>query len=268
MKRALSLFTVVVLLFCCGCSSMKEVVSNSNYVILEVSDGKCLMNFRNPSYFSSDDMQGNQIPPSFVYSSLADMKEVIEKGDFSAKQQEDIQKFFKKQGDSVLVCNTSSLSDARLPEGITSSTIHWYGESYSIDFGDGTVYGCVTITDKNGVDWEESSWGNRTATNKAISIISEETDEERNASVIVFDAVTVGERWKEIRYNYSAGDTNMVILERYLCHESETVPQAIYLWGHSNGEYFTVYIYGIEERPSYKWLTSFGLKPYVETETE
>ena len=266
MKRLLCVALLILILVLSGCSQ-KTIVSNNIYSIEEGKDGEYVMNFHDPADFSNSYVQGSERPPQFIFNSLAHMKQTIENGTFSAKQQRDIQKFFGKRSGTVRICNINGLFDARLPENCVSSTVHWYGSTYSIDFGDGTVYGTVNLSKEAGVKWEEESWGNRTKENSAISIISEETEASRNASVIVFDAVTVGQRWKEIRYNYSSGDTNMVILERYLCSASETVPQAIYLWGQSSGEYFTVYLYGLTERPSYEWITAFGLKPYVEEKT-
>ena len=60
----------------------------------------------------------------------------------------------------------------------------------------------------------------------------------------------------------------MTIQELYFLNESETIPRSISIWGSTGGTYFTGYMGGFTERPSYEWVTSFGLKPYVETETE
>ena len=267
MKKYTILLLCLLLLTISGCAD-PEVLSNDIYTIYEVNDGKLLLSFHKQLVYPQYDHSASERPPKFQYKSLGDMKRVIENGSFSAAEQKNIQKFFGNSSALVNVCNIYALSDAKLPNNAASSTVHWYGSTYSIDIDAGDVYGMVNITSKELVEWEEECWGNRTSANRSISIISEETEADRNASVIVFDAVTVGERWKEIRYNYSAKDTKMVILERYLCSDSETSPQAIYMWGQSNGEYFTVYLYGFTERPSYEWVTSFGLKPYVETETE
>ena len=267
MKKCICFIIILLLVSLCGCAE-KEILSNDIYTIRETNDGECVMSFHKQLAYPNKGLQASEIPPKFIFDSLGDMKRTIEEGAFNETSQKNIQKFFGNNSTEVAICNINALSDAKLPESCTSNTVHWYGSTYSIDVGDGEIYGNVKVTTKALVDWEEESWGNRTASNTAISIVSEGTDPARNAAVIVFDAVTVGERWKEIRYNYTSGDTSMVILERYLCSESETVPQAAYLWGQSNGEYFIVYLYGFTERPSYEWITSFGLKPYVETETE
>ena len=60
----------------------------------------------------------------------------------------------------------------------------------------------------------------------------------------------------------------MTIQELYFLIESETIPKHVSFWGSINGTYFTGSVGGFTERPSYEWVTSFGLTPYVETETE
>lgn len=267
MKKMICFILVLLLVSLCGCAD-REVLSNDIYTIRESHDGNYVMSFYDKLTSSSSGLNASQTPPQFTFDSLADMKRTIQEGNFDKEDQKNIQKFFGNNSTQVPICNLNSLYDAKLPESASVSGVWWFGSSYSLTVRDGDIYGTVKPTTKERVDWEEESWSNRTASNPAISIISEGTEAERNASVIVFDAVTVGERWKEIRYHFTAGDTNLTVLERYQCAVSETVPQAVYLWGLSNGEYVVVTLYGFTERPGYEWLKSIGLKPYVETETE
>lgn len=63
----------------------------------------------------------------------------------------------------------------------------------------------------------------------------------------------------------------LVVIETY--DSTDDIPTAINFFGKTNGAYFKGLIIEagemtIHHRPSIEWFQAFGLKPYVETETE
>jgi hypothetical protein len=140
--------------------------------------------------------------------------------------------------------------------------IEWFGDSYVFLIGDNCS---VYLTDKSG--YEECAKQNDIESGKS-KIISVDTIEDRNARVVTYESYLSATPRKMVTYSITSGGKTITIAERYNLNESDTIPFSINFWGNCDGAYFTGYMYGLTERPSYEWVASFGLKPYVETETE
>ena len=69
---------------------------------------------------------------------------------------------------------------------------------------------------------------------------------------------------KVLVYQITTDDSVFHVKETYRLNESKTVPQNITVYGTCKNQYFDIYIQYLTERPSVAWLSSFGLREYVE----
>ena len=263
MKKYICILLVILLLALSGCSKEVEVLSNDQYRIME-KGGQYYMELHKPVGSSSGNaLEGTaQAPYNIQFSSLKELKNAITEGKFTEKQLAHMQENFpRNKSGNVLLCNVNKLYNAAVPEGVEVGSIHWYGDNYSFMLNED---GRLNFCSKNAYDEFMSSME---VNADAVSIVDETTTSDRNAKVVEFKNL-LGEPRKRITYSFTANTKTITIAEEYHLDESEAVPYRIKFCGTDNGVYFTGYMYGFTERPSYEWVTSFGLKPYVETETE
>ena len=271
MKKFVCVLLVILLLALSGCAS-SEVLSNEQYVIRE-KDDVYYLDFHDNSYAkeaASIDKNGSAIGGYNIYfSTVAEMQDCIKNGKFSKEDLVGMQAYEKAENGKVAVCNVNKLYDVVLPEGFSLNRISWKGISYKFDLiGINGGSGYLRVGDKEDVQNYIERRSLYNAGKELATIVSNSKDAERNADVIIFKAEATGENLKYIRYTYECNGITITAQEEYNLDESETIPGWISYWGEGNGVYFTGILGGFTELPSYEWVTSFGLKPYVETETE
>ena len=253
----------MLLLILSGCSAGVEVLTNDKYAILE-KDGIYSMKLHDPEayYGSQSALQSSSAAFYLEFSSVGKMKEAIEKGSFSKETLEKMQKNFSKDSNNnVLVCNPNKLYDVTLPEGVTARAIHWFGDTYNFLLG---TRGALGFTDK---EWHDEYAKRHDIEAGKAEVISVNMIPDRNAKEVIFENL-MGQPRRMVTYSYKSGNKTISIAEQYNLDESETIPYSVSFWGCCDGAYFTGHIYGLTERPSYDWITSFGLTPYVEAKTE
>lgn len=263
MKRYICILLAILLLTLSGCSRGVEVLSNDQYSIME-EDGQHYMKLHKAVSVTSGSTSAGtaQAPYVIKFSSLEEMKNAITEGTFTEEQLAHMQANFpsNKRG-NVLLCNVNKLYSATVPAGIDVGPIHWYGDNYKFIISEEAN---ISFCDKEAHDEFAKACDIESGKAKIISVT---TIEDRNAKVVTFENLAGAPR-KMVTYNHTSGGKTITVAEQYNLDESETVPYSISFWGNCDGAYFTGYMYGFTERPSYEWVTSFGLKPYVETETE
>ena len=263
MKKWFCVLLALFLIMLNGCSRGVEVLSNDQYCIME-KDGQYYMELHKPvSSSPGNTLEGTaQAPYIIQFSSLKELKNAITEGKFTEKQLAHMQENFpRNKSGNVLLCNVNKLYNAAVPEGVEVETIHWYGDRYRFVFDkDGWIdFSVREAYDKFALGYDIESG---TAKIISVNMISD-----RNAKEVVFEDL-LGAPRKMVTYSYKSEEKTITIAEQYNLDESETVPFSINFWGTCDGAYFTGNMYGFTERPSYEWVTSFGLKPYAETETE
>lgn len=263
MRKYICLLLALLLLVLSGCSAGVEVLTNDKYAILE-KDGIYSMKLHDPEAYSGGGSASQNASEAFYveFSSVGKMKETIEEGSFSKETLEKMQECFSKdQNNNVLICNTNKLYDVTLPQGVTARAIHWFGDSYNFLLGD---HGAIDFTNKA---WHDEYAKRHDIESGKAKVISVNMLDDRNAKEVIYENL-LGQPRSMITYSYTSGNKTISVAEQYNLDESETIPYSIGFWGCCNGAYFTGHMYGLTERPSYEWVTAFGLKPYVETETE
>lgn len=190
------------------------------------------------------------------FSSVREMKQKLSMGDLTEEEIEALMVYAPDNANTIEVCDINSLYEAIYPNDITMKYIIYYGQTYSFAL-DGGYISCLTQEayhskfdrDYNGTNLSDN-----------IVITSERTVDDRNAEELVYNYY--GTEIRRVRYSNETSHGTQYILEIY----REGVINGVYIFGTSNGAYYGVYMHDLEERPSIEWLSSFGLREYVETE--
>ena len=142
--------------------------------------------------------------------------------------------------------------------------VSWFGLTYSFYLQGDNLEGRLNIvTESTYKRMQEIYIIEETDSFKFTSV---EQDAERNATEITYEGQFSS--GKQITYSYTVDGFTVTIIESYFFEESKTVPFILHGMAEGNGIYYYWSIGGFTERPSYEWIKSIGLKPYVETETE
>jgi hypothetical protein len=255
MKKIVCFMLSALLVFLCGCSSGTKVLTNDKYSIRE-KDGAYFLKLHEPAgYYVSGHMQNASAPYVIAFSSVKEIKSAIDSGDFSDRQLQHIQSYFTEGNRNVEICNINELYDATVPQGVLVKEIHWLGDRYNFLLGD---EGILYYTDKEYYDLFAST----------CRLGDGATDiADRNAKEAFFESFT-GDEIRAVVYTHTTENKTITVYEEYIVAESNSIPYRIQFYGICDGAYFVGFLYEFTERPSYEWVTSFGLKPYVETETE
>lgn len=265
MKKILCIILTVLLLILSGCSKSNEVCSNDLYGIYEV-DGEFILRFHNEDInVSNPNHSGTLKAPDITFPSVSSMKKAILNADFSTDALDAIIRKARADDGDVVICNLNKLYDAVLPEGEKLARVRWFIDSYS--FSMHTLSGSLSLATESDVKDFADLYG-FDPNNPNVTIESKSTEEARNATVYEYKLNNYNEEWKCVIYTQSTKDKTITVVEQYNYGTSKTVPETICFWGNCGDAFFTGKLTGFTERPSYEWVTSFGLKPYVETETE
>ena len=113
----------------------------------------------------------------------------------------------------------------------------------------------------------------RAKTSANQEIIAIETEDDRNARVVYCKNNAVAS--KEVVYEIQNNERTLYVEEFYILDRfgtanterlaiSETTPKSVKVFGEDDGYVWYLRISDPTSRPSVEWLSSFGLKPYVE----
>ena len=245
--------------------TMISILENSQYAIIE-DDGEYSLRYHDDELKNYwENKQGSIAVPTIKFSSIDEMKKSIEEGQFTIDELIGMQLFAKNSRGETKICNLNSLFDVTLPDGVPLESVTWFGQEYSFGFG-GRFTGELGICSQK---WYNSEIDVRKyEKNEKLTIVSKNVIEDRNATVYICRN-TNGVSFKDIQYTYTDKDKVIHFNELYMFSDyASDIPTRIDFCGCVNGQYFAGSIRGFSSRPTYEWLQSFGLTPYVETETE
>lgn len=277
--KILSIVAAIIAVFFCldryTCYKHENVMvisENSQYSVV-YDDGQYSLRFVGGFQQYKPTGNGNRVAEYPTYTSLNAMKRGILSGKFTKNQLAtlSVTGTLNSSGDLVIT-NLDLLFEAKLPEDMGYYAIHWMGDQYSFSIDSNGIMG----KRPNGGFYylpDEEAYNQRIAAENAmlfendeLEFLLEETDAERDGTVYTWQYN--GYTTKRIIYTCESEGKELLVHEQYYTEQSSEVPHDIQIWGKENGAWFYVYLRDFDERPSYEWVTSFGLKPYVETETE
>lgn len=210
------------------------------------------------------------------FQSLEEMKEVFLNNQLSKTQIETMKIGFPKNDNGIMIANMNELYEPTIPIELTLGDICLNGLSYSFSFepcdaSTDPMSGFVSILpqsiyDRNYLTVLANLY------KEHINSLTQENITDRNATV--YEYSTQNSEKKLINYDIMIGNKTLHISEHYTVswHAdysipgqliSDSIPSHIQIFGCENGQYFEVGIYGISERPSVEWLSSFGITEYI-----
>lgn len=267
-----SLCLVVTLL--CSCATpapTPTLVEFENYKIYEENGKWYLEDFPDNSSEteektdSSENSSNASIGVMFPqFNTISEMREAIIGGTLSGDQITALRVYTGNEDDPLEIYDPYEMRDLAAPNDIKYDYVLLEGECYSFQFEGSDFLGYIVCCDKEAY---EKTYQNKYGITKNQSIISETTVSERDARVV--HSETGAGEFKDIFYTITTkhGDT-LYVKEQYDLSYfdetrndkvSETIPQSIRLFGNNGTNYYYGWFKGFEERPSVKWLQSFGL---------
>lgn len=144
----------------------------------------------------------------------------------------------------------------RLPKGVDHGKVEWVGQEYYVPFSlsDGG-YGTFSVYTKQRFELALKSRYDIFEEGEHVKQ-SETALTDRNATEIVYQDGAA----KVIRYTLTVDGVEMLVDESYVMRESETVPQAVTMYGVKESRYFSYSFNDLTERPSVEFLSSFGIQ--------
>ena len=271
MNRFLTLALALCLLLLCGCNKEvpigAEVHSNEQYSIME-RDGVFYLQFVDGGAASVDNQSGALTPGTggIAFASVKVMRDRIINGGFSTNQLTSMKGYQKTANGEVAVCNVNALWDVVLPDDLSLEAVLWTGLTYTFNLRGDELEGRLYVTTEEGYKRMLEMVTLVETENTKFTSVSKEP--ERNATVTTYENKVVGSAGKQIAYTYEENGFAISVFEKYYYDQSESVPFIISVFGEGNGIYYYSQIREFTERPSYEWIKSIGVTPYVETETE
>ena len=257
-KIMFALTLALVLLAGCIAAPTEQILSETERYSVVNNDGSYSLRFNKAISGSASSGANMSVKPEeFLFSSLGEMKAAVMEGKFTDKQIQYISMHFSKneKGD-VLLFDMDNLCDISLPEGAEVTQISWKGKNYTFSFKTKDFTGDLMVCEKSSV---ESYAAKNDVARKQEKIVKTEEDPAHNGKIYYVEG-GVGVR-KHTQYTYSGENGTITVC---VCDKVSDLSLAIRFWGEYNGAYFHGAIMDAQEAPSYEWITSLGLKPYVE----
>lgn len=276
LKRCvLSLLLCAILCAISGCADpyagMETVVSSENYSI--VTDGQqCYLQpskeIAKKEYTATLQSAAIQWP---LFRSVKEMKAAIENGELPEDVVTLMQFRCANEAGMIEVWDLDRLYTATYPSLVVTRDIQYEGNNYLFGFS-GLVHGWITCSNKSNYDRQYAYHITNFFEDNGHEISARETEnyEGVEAEVLYY----TGGNDKVVRYDASTENKQLFVQEEYFSTAHE-IPYAVTFFGYENGTYFcgaiTIISIGNWElpfRPSVSFMQSFGMTPYVETETE
>lgn len=276
--RVLSLLVCVVIALTCGCANqavpttvpqpqiVETICSNDFYTI--VSDGSHHYLCSKLEQHNSDASGCISIPfPEF--QTVGEMKQHILSGSLDETVLAWIQRMYPSDYPGYAnVLNVNQFHDATYPPEITTDVIQYLGGYYVFGFSGPQVMGYMYCMTEQVYNRYVDQWPEYLASKE---IVYEGTIDDRNANEYHWLGGSNGKA-KVLEYELSEPGKIMLIREDYYIPDTRYPYQVTFL-GVENGCYFYGVLVNTANtslffRPSEEYLLQFGMKPYIETETE
>ena len=266
LKRIIVLFLICATVLCCTACGKKP------YDIIE-KDGKHYISFNTISKGEAVLADGANASTAAInlpdFTSIGQMKEKIENGDFNENELRAIEAKCKKNNGLLEICDPNSLCDVRTPQDVALHNISWWGNGYEFDLRSQNTESCYVdceIAEEYSYFFQKYYANSPYSKDKAYEF-REEKIADRNATQIFYQ--TGAGDFKVVKYEIREENRILYVSEEYHLtsysgplETSTTVPYRNHMFTEENGAFVTVSIYEPTERPSVEWLSSFGVTPY------
>lgn len=277
MKRLckyLSLLIAVLLL--AGCAAPAEVEEGYRYV--EKGDASYIVPDAKAAAYNSQS-SGMVAAPHVIFTSVAEMKNDIQTGNFTEEEAKNVAGFAKDTSGNIKVCSVDSLWEPRLPSGYTAplEKIVWSGETYAFYLrGDGGFDAELVQYSQEAFDYHLSvNFTNVRYLNEYVKKESRQITSDVTATAYYFD---FGDPAMDLMYSFTNDGITYYVQERYKWHRvtDGTDLEMIMIFQSGNGLRLIACLIPPSSRSSldkpqwgrltFEEITQFGMKKYVETE--
>lgn len=236
MKRIILIFIILSLFLLSSCSRMGEIVVENEYYTIHERDGKRYITMTGA--LPAIQRNGAELSeaPSVTFQSLSEMKNDIETGNFTAKEIWTLQKICGVNIQKETI-NHHHLSEPVLPDGWTISDIQW---SCSPRYGFHAT--------------------NRSGKKLLGSFFTEYQFDDRINSL----SSHIGTD----KYYVIESDDKTIHVFEHAYDIQQTSYETIYLLIHQSQQYLFIQIDNLGEDPQTEWLSRFGVREYLETESQ
>lgn len=256
MKKLIRLFALslaIMLLAGCSANSYRYVdKGDKSYIVLD-SDSQ--------SSLSSAATQS--LAPYVYFSSISEMIEDIQEGNFTEEEKMQIAKFSRNNTGNISTMSLDNLYEPIAASNYSIDSVSWTGKYYGVEYKDESTGETVNFSmgGKRHYDLEQQINANV----EKVAIKSEPDPTRKNGRLYHVVGMDGG-KYKLILFEITDGSKTLHVRE-YYPNTTSTVPDLIVINGTENGLYYKVSIMEIKTRPSLEKLTAFGLREYAETET-
>ena len=285
MKCAKKLFCALLALLIvalCGCDGRikgEVLYSNENYEIIK-SGEVCYLQFQKDKYFGGKNEGAMSVKEYPEFRTISEMREGVIKGDFTENELRTLQNDASKNGGVLPMRSLDDFYEFTFPNDIYVSGYIWYGSYYSAVYSYNGGSGGFTLSNYEShakkLD-EYNKTFERVASRNDFQEIWRGTDPVTGEQALHYS--NSAGSWTMSLYTIRSGGKTLHIKETWAgpcpyveenCDEASSGGHimTMKIYGEENGVYFWYNLGNMSERPSAEWLMSFGLKPYVETETE
>ena len=207
------------------------------------------------------------------FDSFEDMRRSFVHNDFTEQEQIVMQASFQRDAQGIRLCNLNELWDAQKPATTQITRIGLTGEYYDIYITEEGVFnfGWICYSSENNVNkLKERDYIKYDSSYRTVT--RQETTTFDGVPCEIVESNSQYEYYRDIYIDIKDVEKNISMVVRYLLNytkgdgkkiPSETAPAYVLMYGEQNGVHFHIGLYEFSESPTYEWLSSFGLTPYV-----
>lgn len=280
-KKLFCALLALLIVALCGCDGRirgEVLYSNENYEIIQ-SGEVCYLQFQKDKYFGGTSGDGMSVKEYPTFRTISEMREGVIKGNFTENELRTLQNDAFKNGGALPVMDLNNLYEVTVPYNVGISGYIWGGGFYSARLFYGGDHSFIIHDHESREKMldEYNKVFERVASRYDFREIWRGTDPSTGEQVLYY-ANSYGQL-SISHYTLRSGGKTLYVDETWAgpcpyveenCDEASSGAciMNIRILGEENGVYFWYSLGEMSERPSAEWLLSFGLTPYVETETE
>ena len=244
---------------------VEGTLSTDQYTLVADESG-CYIRFLD-EYAASDEDKLACSVIEISFDSMADLVAGFQNNQLNEHQRIILQASFPMNEKGIEICDLNHLYDAVLPDGTCVSSVTLHGETYDC-FVKGELFksGSVSYVE----DWTTSKdrmydWS------KGATVTREEDSTFDGVPCRIVEYYNSTQTYRDIFVETDHEGKKVDMVLRYLLEDkrpfpervSDTAPWNVRMYCEDNGVFYDISLKELTETPSYEWLSSFGLTPYV-----
>lgn len=204
------------------------------------------------------------------FDSIADMVDSLKNSRFEKDEQIIMQAAFPKTDKGIVVCDLNRLYDATTPEETVVQAISLSGQYYDFVIAQEEMFesGWIVYTSEKAMNQVKSRmyvWTD------GATITRDENSSFDGVPCRIVEYHNTTESYRDIYIEVEQDGKKMDVVLRYLLKDerqapervSDTAPWQMLMFCEDDGAFYRVTIGNMLQTPTYNWISSFGLTPYI-----